>query len=81
MWYISAGAVIAPGGSKTQNRLAVDMLRRPKHIHCTLYGFRPFPVLRLLPSKELRWVSIDELPEIMPTQVIYIEKFLKEQKL
>ena len=30
-------------------------------------------------SKELRWVPIDELPEIMPTQVYYIEKFLKER--
>ena len=30
-------------------------------------------------SRELRWVSIDELPEIMPTQVYYIEKFLKER--
>ena len=30
-------------------------------------------------SKELRWVPLDELPEIMPTQVAYIEKFLKER--
>ena len=32
-------------------------------------------------SKELRWVPLDELPEIMPTQVAYIEKFLKERGL
>ena len=30
-------------------------------------------------SKELRWVPLDELPKIMPTQVAYIEKFLKER--
>ena len=30
-------------------------------------------------SKELRWVSLDELPKIMPTQEYYIEKFLKER--
>jgi len=30
-------------------------------------------------SKELRWVSLNELPKIMPTQEYYIEKFLKER--
>lgn len=30
-------------------------------------------------SKELRWVPLDELPKIMPTQEYYIEKFLKER--
>ena len=30
-------------------------------------------------SRELRWVPINELPEIMPTQVYYVEKFLKER--
>ena len=30
-------------------------------------------------SKELRWVSLDELPKIMSTQEYYIEKFLKER--
>ena len=30
-------------------------------------------------SRELRWVPIDEFPEIMPTQVYYVEKFLKER--